>query len=451
MELVFNAITEKTNAVIRDTLTGETRTQLVEPLANYNIIVLDQQFNKNSSVSFINTNVSRAGDFRDANVTGALFDINNKRNTYNIEGEIKMSNVNLIDGIQTGLSTFFMARETAGNYRYSFDHSYADTKYDINDLGYIDRNNFNNFGVDFYYQTFEPTKNLNNFFLGSFINYKRLASPGVYTGTNFGFNFDGQTKTLHHFGGNLNIQPGKQFDYFEPRVNGRYFIYENRINSQFYLSTNYNKTFAFDANIGGAIFFEKDRETTEYWLGFEPRVRFNDHFLIAYEVEYSLAIKDRGYVTLLDNYIVFGQRDQRTFENSLRATYNFNTFHGLGLTFRNYWSTVTYENDLFTLQDNGRLNKDTGYTVDGMDNNPNINFSTWNLDLSYSWQFAPGSFLTALYRNQLFNNDDASKMTYSESLKTLFKQSIQNTFSLKLQYFIDYSTIKSVFNKNPKP
>src|SRR5690606_16595602 len=79
---VFNAITETTYARIKDTLTGETRREVVEPFSNYNILVVDQQFNKNSSVSLINTSVLRQGHFRDANVTGLLFDISNKKNTY---------------------------------------------------------------------------------------------------------------------------------------------------------------------------------------------------------------------------------------------------------------------------------------------------------------------------------------------------------------------------------
>jgi hypothetical protein len=84
----FNAITETTDATIRDMITGETRKEVVEPFANYNILVLDQQFHGNSSVSFINTNVTREGHFRDANVTGLLADISNhccpvNRNIYN--------------------------------------------------------------------------------------------------------------------------------------------------------------------------------------------------------------------------------------------------------------------------------------------------------------------------------------------------------------------------------
>ena len=74
----FNAITEKTYATIENLETGETRKEVIEPLANYNIFIIDQQFNKNSSISLVNTSVLRDGHFRDANVTAAVFDITNK-------------------------------------------------------------------------------------------------------------------------------------------------------------------------------------------------------------------------------------------------------------------------------------------------------------------------------------------------------------------------------------
>ncbi|QHI35569.1 hypothetical protein IMCC3317_09150 [Kordia antarctica] len=447
---VFNAVTEKTNASIRDTETGEFRDQVVEPLANYNIIVLDQQFNGNSSVSLINTNVTREGSFRDANVTGVLADLTNKRNTYNVEGQIKMSNVNDLDGTTTGFSSFFVARKVHGNYRYSFDHSYADDKYNINDLGLQFRNNFNNFGIDASYRIFKPTEKLNNYYIGTYVNYRRLANPNTYTGGNGGINFDAQTKTLHNFGANVNYQFGKQFDYFEPRQDGRFFIYEDRINANVRVSTNYNNTFAIDANIGGATFFEKGRDSNDFWFNIGPRIQVNDKFIISYSFSGDMSYKNRGYATTVGNDIIFGQRDRKTLINRMNVNYNFNPFHSLGLTFRNYWSTVTYENDLFTLKENGRLDRSTGYEVGDLENNPNINFSTWNLDLSYSWQFAPGSFLTALYRNQLFNSDNASEQEYFSALSTLLEQPIQHTFSLRLQYFIDYNDVKQLLRNKKK-
>ena len=456
---VFNAITEKTEARIRKTEevlnpdTGNLETeisyrhQVVEPFSNYNIFVLDQQYNGNSSISLINTNVMRSGGFRDANVTGIVADISNKRNTYNILGEIKMSNVSENHKIESGVSSFFFIRKAHGKFRYSFDHSFADTKYDINDLGLNFRNNYNNFGIDVNYRIFEPTEKLNQFFIGTWVNYRRLANPSTYTGGNGGISFNAQNKKLHNFGANVNFQFGKQFDYFEPRQEGRFFIYENRLNANAWISTNYNNFFAYDANFGGATMFEQGRNTNTYWYGFSPRLRFSDKFLLVYNIYSDVTSNGRGYVTTTDDDIVFGERDRVSMTNSISGSYNFNSYHALTLTFRNNWDTVTYDEDLYTLQHNGRLSQSSGLTKADLGYDPDINFNTWNLDFSYSWQFAPGSFLTALYRNRLFNQDNASNDSFFESLNTLLDQPIQHTFSLRLQYFIDYSTLKNVFKK----
>ncbi|MGZ5210492.1 MAG: DUF5916 domain-containing protein, partial [Kaistella sp.] len=87
----FNAVTEKMSAEIRNVNTGEIRHEVTEPWANYNVFVLDQRFRGNSSVSLVNSNVTRDGSFRDANVTALLFDIRNRKNTYQYFGGTKAS------------------------------------------------------------------------------------------------------------------------------------------------------------------------------------------------------------------------------------------------------------------------------------------------------------------------------------------------------------------------
>lgn len=444
----FNAITEKTKATITDTESGTSRQEVVEPLANYNILVIDQQFNGNSSVSLINTNVTRNGHFRDGNVTGLLANISNKRNTYNIRGEVKMSNVNMSDGIKTGMSTFFMIRKAHGKFRYSFDHSLSNENYDINDLGLNFRNNFNNFGVDVNYRIFEPTKTLNNFFINTYVNYRRLYNPSTFTGTNFGVSGNGQTKKLMWFGANINFEPGKQFDYFEPRdfENKRYFTYKNIGNVNAWIDTNANKVLSSGVELGTFHAFDSERDLFGYFFSVGPTIRFSDKFRVGYQFFYETNKGSRGYVNRIADDIIFGERDIVSTENSLSGSYNFNPFHTLALTFRNFWSTVKYDHVLFVLQDDGSLTTDDGYTVNSIDD-PNVNFNTWNLDLSYTWQIAPGSFLTGLYRNQLFNQNNASKDSYFDSLSTLFEEPMQHTFSIKLQYFIDYNNIKNVFKR----
>jgi len=56
---VFNAVTAKMYATIKDAETGDTRKVLTQPLSNYNLLVLDQSLRNNSYISLINSNVYR--------------------------------------------------------------------------------------------------------------------------------------------------------------------------------------------------------------------------------------------------------------------------------------------------------------------------------------------------------------------------------------------------------
>ncbi|REE25752.1 carbohydrate binding protein with CBM9 domain [Winogradskyella pacifica] len=444
----FNAITEKTTATIKNSVTDEKRNAVVEPFANYNILVVDQQFNGNSSVSLINTNVLREGHFRDANATALVANIINKRNTYSVATDLRMSNVNYQNtNSETGFSSYLKLAKIHGNLRYSLEHSFADTKFDINDLGLLLRNNYNNFSSDISYQTFEPSGNLNNYSVSTYFNYNRLAKPNVYAQFNLGASYQATTTNLDGFGFNLSAEPGKQNDYFESR-DGRPFIYENYTSAGGWISSNYNRIFAFDFRVNAGSMFEDGRDLFNYDIEVEPRVRLNDKLLFIYQFYYDFTNGGRGFATEEDNQPIFGERNRQIITNSVSVNYAFNPYKSIALSFRHYWDTVKYDNDLFTLLDSGRLTTASGYALDNISSDPNINFSTWNIDLSYSWQFAPGSFLTALYRNQLFNLDTLAEYNYSESVDTLFEQPMQHTLSVRLQYFIDFNGMKSLFNPN---
>jgi hypothetical protein len=467
---IFNAVTEKTDVTIKKTTeiinpnTNELEEQItyskrvIEPLTNYNIIVVDQQFGNNSSISLVNTSVWRnTSSFRDAYTGAIVANINNKRNTYNIRGNAKVSQPYFDINGKFGFNSFFRVGKSHGKYRYSIDHSFANETFNINDLGLNFRNNFNNFGADWSYRIFEATEKLNNFRINGWYNYRRLYNPSTFTGQNAGINVYGNVKkTLMDFGGNINYQMGKQYDYFEPRDfgNKRFFIYEDRINSNVWISTNYNKTFALDANIGGAVMFEGIRDDyLNFWFGIRPRVQITDKFLVSYGFDFSKENGSRGYANnsnSIDDSIIFGQRNQTTTVNTLSGSYNFNPFNSLSLTFRNYWTKVDYDKNPYFLQDNGRLLQSTE-TFESLNlDTSNVNFSTWNIDLSYSWQFAPGSFLTALYRNQMINQDQRSKDSYFDSLDTLLSQDMQHILSVRLQYFLDFNGMKRVFKKKDK-
>ena len=76
------------------------------------------------------------------------------------------------------------------------------------------------------------------------------------------------------------------------------------------------------------------------------------------------------------------------------------------------------------------------------DYDPNTNFNLWNFDLGFNWEFAPGSKATLLYRNNLFNQDNLSGISYYSSTKELFQKPINHQISLRINYFIDYNILR---------
>ena len=134
-------------------------------------MVLDQRFRKNSTVSLINTNVTRSGSYRDANVTAGVFDLNTKRNTFNLKGDFKYSFINddfLLED-QKGYNTSLLFAETSGKYRYKLSGQYISKDYDINDLGINFRTHYHAINAEASYRIINPTKRFNslNFFVNA--------------------------------------------------------------------------------------------------------------------------------------------------------------------------------------------------------------------------------------------------------------------------------------------
>ncbi len=438
----FNAITEKTYATVKDTITGDVRDVLVEPLSNYNIFVLDQQFNGNSSISIINTNVTREGDGRDANTSAFVFNVADKKNTWAASGRAIMSTVSN-DGRTTGLLSELDVSRIKGKFRYRIGHDFANQTLDINDLGVNFRNNFNNFVAGASYQIFEPTTLFNTYRFTLTARHNRLYKPNVLTDNYLELDTFFVLKSRFAFGGYMSYSSDFD-DYFEPRVPGRFVTFPSNLGGRVWVSSDYRKKFAYDVGYGWRNTF--DDEYKQYFVDISPRFRFSDKLLVIWSTDISIRDNQFGFIDNDDTDIYFGQRDIKSLENSVSASYNFDPFKAIDLRFRNFWSSVDYGDDIFyTLNDDGSR---TETVYDTSENNPNRNFNIWNLDLSFRWRFAPGSEATLLYRNQIFNQDNFSTLGYTESLENLFKQSQQNTLSLRITYFIDYNNVAHLFNKN---
>jgi hypothetical protein len=99
-------------------------------------------------------------------------------------------------------------------------------------------------------------------------------------------------------------------------------------------------------------------------------------------------------------------------------------------------STGEYR-EYFTLLPDGNVASNSEYTV-----NNNFNYNVFNIDLVYSWQFAPGSNLSFAYKNAIETSTDVIRVNLPGDFKTTLKAPQLNSVSLKVIYYLDYLYLK---------
>lgn len=434
----LNAVTEKTTATVMNNDTDETKQIVISPLTNYNVTVFDQRFNQNSSVTFINTNVTRNGSFRDANVTGLLFDLNNKINTYNLSGEIKSSSINDVKNTN-GINASLNFAETSGNFRYSIGSEYISKDFDNNDLGINFRTNFYSLYSNINYRILNPNKVFNTFriSLGSYFEF--YTPTNQIQSSNINVNLNSTNKKNHYFGGGFNVNPFENYDYYEPRVVNRYFVNPKNAGGYFYFSSNYNYKFAIDINPYMTHVLNENRY--EAGINISPRYRFNDRFSLVYSFDYTRQQNDIGFIDIEAGDVIFARRDRNTYTNGLTSKFSISSVMNFNLSVRHYWS-LAENNQINTLNSDGSLTQNTTYTT-----NKNSNFSTWNLDLSYSWWFAPGSQMSILYRNNATTFNRTINNSFGSNFSNLLDNNLNHVLSISVRYFIDYNQAKNWIKK----
>ncbi|TDE29694.1 hydrolase [Flavobacterium ranwuense] len=432
----LNAVTEKTKATILNNDTGEVRKEVIEPLANYNMLVLDQRFNQNSSVTFVNANTTRNGSFRDANVSGLLFDLNTKKNTYNLYGDFKYSTINTIEDYD-GYKAELNFRKTSGKYRYLFSGKYVSKNYDVNDLGINFYTNYHNAYANGSYRIVNPTKIFNTFKLNQYINFEiENTSKKLQTGA-FGTEIKATTLRNDYLEFVVEFSPFKTFDFYEPREYERYVFIPEKVFTAINFTSNENNAFSIIIQPSFTKYNEDGRGNYGLYLG--PKYRFNDRLSIAFAMDYINQTNYRGWVDSNETGIIFAERNREILQNDLTGKYSLNNKMTINLTARYYWS-YSKNHEFFTLQNSGYLTPNSTYAE-----NKDRNFNSWNFDLSYSWWFAPGSEISILYRNYGLERTDMVQKDLSKNLKSIFNSDLTNVLSISIRYFIDYNAVKNKF------
>lgn len=434
---LLNAVTANTYAHIQKT-DGTHRDILTEPLTNFNILVLDQQLKHNSNFYLINSNVTRDGKARDANVTSAQGTFENKKNSYRISSGGTFTHVtqwNETKQNKDGFLYFVSADKIKGISQFGASYEMADKNFDKNDLGFNFYSDYTSFFGYYSLMAFNPFWKY--FKQGNITPYitrsGRLSNSNSLTdlkaGLNFFLLFNSNWSIYCEFGTAL----ATGYDYYEPRLDGRF----NRVPSNSYgslnMSTNYNKHLAFD--FGGRFNTIPEWNNKSYGYYINPIIRLSDKMSIRLEHYFDVFLNDRGFVnyTENDNSIYYGGRDIVTITNAITSRYLFKNDMSISLTGRHYWSEGTYK-DYYQLTTNGELNHANHGSLDDY----NFNSSYFTVDLVYNWQFAPGSSFIATFKNVILSDDTKTQYSYYENFNRTLSSPQTNSISLKFLYYLDY-------------
>ena len=361
-----------------------------------------------------------------------------KANSFQAQGNFQYSQINDVDD-SNGFKSYLEFNKTKGKYRFGIGGNYVSKDYDNNDLGINFQTHYHSFYGNASYRILKPTKWHNTFKLNLNV-YSEFDNHTGKTQNNYlNLFINSNTTKNDYFGYGVNSRPFKVYDFYEPRSadNSKFVIYPETYETWFNFSSNIIRKFSLTFNPSATFFNEKDR--MNYSVFISPRYRFSDRLSLVYTFKFSRQNKNIGWVDFDENgNTIFARRDRITYINTLQGKYSLNSNMNLNLTVRHYWS-YAINHDYLTLQDDGTVTDNLIYNT-----NKNSNLNTWNLDLSYSWWFAPGSQVSVLYRNSssLFSRE------YSRQFESNFRDAIDNqnlshVFSISVRYFIDYNSLKN--------
>ena len=395
--------------------------------------------NKYSTFSFLNTNVNRGDDFKGSNNSALVVDLYDNDRKFNINANVFQSNSKSFSdtkGFRGGISL----SELTGSLRFDIGWNGVDANYYQNDLGYYNLRNDQRLWAKVGYMTFKPTKLYEKIEAYLWMSERSRFYP----------------KILKSLGGRIGLtltslkleEIRASFDYtskykdFEETRKEDFFIYQP---AEYELEFNYRSDTRKKLVYGSGIeysygvneqFNENSSETEiEFYSGY----RLSNQFKVELGISNGISKNEIGYVFDENDNLYFGNRKVKFTENNISLNYNFNSYKSLNLKFRQFWSSALYKEDFFLLKSDGNRSVSEKNISDY---NPNTNFNLWNLDLSYNWEFAPGSKITLLYRNNIFNENNLSGISYYNSTKELFEKPINHQLSLRINYFIDFNLLK---------
>jgi hypothetical protein len=487
---ILESLTSREDAVI-DSL-GVRRKIAVEPLTNYFVGRVQQDFNKGQTilgalVTAVNRDInSPALDFLHsaAYTAGLDFQHHWKERTWYVAGNAEFSKVKgkpvsitetqtssaryyqrtdakylSVDSSLTSLSgyggTVKFGKSSKKRLQFETSMTVRSPGLEFNDIGYMRYSDVIHQGNWMGYYMRNPFWIFNNFYLNT--NYWMYFNfSDKLLSRNYNTNFNSQFKNKWRLNGQFN----RQSENLSTTLlrGGPSMILPGNQSFNLNLGTDYSKKLSFFVGNYHGSGDAKSSRSHEYYG--EINYRPTNSLSISIDPDYGIQHQELQYVTTAGTQenpaYIFSKLDQRTFGIIFRINYTINpelSIEYYGQPFISAGKYTDFKN--ITQPDAGKfrdrfhtfapneitLNQETNsYTIsDGISDaslsNPDFNFRQFRSNLVIRWEYLPGSTLYLVWSQGRTSSDTNGLFSYGNDLKDLFRITPRNIFLVKFSYW----------------
>lgn len=430
---LLNALTANNYAVGKDS-TGAAVEVLTEPLTNYNVFAMDQRIGTNNSIGFINTHVLRSnasGSTRDARVSAVTANLNLLKNSHFFNATAAQSSVYDLDSPYSGGAGSWEMGKQTGAWRWEHELEVVTPNFDPNDLGFQRRGNKIHQDFSFSHQLQAPNERLLSRRNRVTLQYRQLFEPQRFERIHLEYSYFALTKSFLAFGYDIEARP-EEYDFYDPRVWGRYRINPASFWHNAWVSSDFRKPFAYE--LRGGQWRWADWGARGYYGSSLLIFRVNDQFNFRTEISLGNHRNVGWAQTISTDSIGMAMRERKEFTQSLEGQYLFGPNSYLTVNARHAWNRIDSQ-ELFHLTPEGGLTPSSAYT------DQDLRINIFNVDFKYVWWMAPGRELNLLYRASFARADDAITLNYWNNMKDISQTGTDQVFSIRLVYFLDYAEL----------
>ena len=449
---IFNAVGAPMYARVKDKQSGEQQEIQTEPLTNYNMVVLDQALNGQSSFNFTNTNVWRKGSSRDANVSSLILTRFNRKESYSLTLISKWSMVNGNEA-SVGSAQGIVLAKTSGKFNGSFSSDWLSPRFDKTDMGVqFDFNNSRQVLSLNYNENKPKAAHLQLYRINLTNTTTENAVPFKFKSYQINSSYFLLLKNFWDITFASEAQPIRQVDYYALSRFGKRLKTFTYLFSSVDGSSDSRKKLFWSFNAG----YGQSPMPNSYYIytkqGF--RYRFSPKLDMSISVEMSSDHSNIG-LAFADtaSQPVVGLRNVRQYTSEISMKLNLSPTTNFTARFRHYNSLIHYQS-FYHVDEEGEWK----HTPVAFSNGHDENYNLQNVDVFFNWIFRPGSRLVFSYKqwlNDAYLLNTRTDYSYMNNVYTLIRTPHAYELSMRVIFFLDYNEARGhhhrSFNANSSP